>query len=94
MPSGCVVKAEIMNRRNFVTRGSLLGFVGTVPAIFGQPAVGRREGRKRMVEKTHVPHTSIHRIDVDGVTVFYREAGAAAEAVRTSPTEPRLRRNG
>ena len=26
MPSGCVVKAEIMNRRNFVTRGSLLGF--------------------------------------------------------------------
>jgi pimeloyl-ACP methyl ester carboxylesterase len=66
-----------MNRRNFVTRGSLLGFVGAVPAIFGQPAVGRREGRKRMVEKTHVPHTSIHRIEVDGVIVFYREAGPA-----------------
>ena len=28
-----------------------------------------------MVEKTFVPHTSIHRIDADGVTVFYREAG-------------------
>jgi hypothetical protein len=27
-----------------------------------------------MVEKTFVPHTSIHRIDADGVTVFYREA--------------------
>jgi pimeloyl-ACP methyl ester carboxylesterase len=66
-----------MNRRNFVTRGSLLGFVGAVFAIFGQPAVGRREGRKRMVEKTQVPHASIHRIEVDGVTVFYREAGPA-----------------
>jgi pimeloyl-ACP methyl ester carboxylesterase len=28
-----------------------------------------------MVENTCVPHTSIHRIEVDGVTVFYREAG-------------------
>jgi pimeloyl-ACP methyl ester carboxylesterase len=28
-----------------------------------------------MVENTRVPHTSIHRIEVDGVTVFYREAG-------------------
>jgi hypothetical protein len=24
-----------------------------------------------------VPHTSIHRVEADGVTVFYREAGAA-----------------
>jgi pimeloyl-ACP methyl ester carboxylesterase len=30
-----------------------------------------------MVEKTHVPLTSIHRIEADGVTVFYREAGPA-----------------
>ena len=30
-----------------------------------------------MVEKTQVPHTSIHRIEADGVTVFYREAGPA-----------------
>src|SRR5260370_33595449 len=28
-----------------------------------------------MVEKTFVPHTSIHRIDADGVAVFCREAG-------------------
>jgi pimeloyl-ACP methyl ester carboxylesterase len=27
------------------------------------------------VDNTHVPHTSIHRIDADGVTVFFREAG-------------------
>jgi pimeloyl-ACP methyl ester carboxylesterase len=56
-----------MNRRNFVTRsGSLLAFAGAAPAILAQP----------MVEKTNVPHTSIHRIEADGVTVFYREAGA------------------
>ncbi len=28
-----------------------------------------------MIEKTHVPQTSIHRIEADGVTIFYREAG-------------------
>ena len=28
------------------------------------------------LDHTHVPHTSIHRIEADGVTVFYREAGA------------------
>jgi pimeloyl-ACP methyl ester carboxylesterase len=28
-----------------------------------------------MIEKTHVPKTSIHRIEADGVTIFYREAG-------------------
>jgi pimeloyl-ACP methyl ester carboxylesterase len=30
-----------------------------------------------MVKKPNVPHTSINRIEVDGVTVFYREAGPA-----------------
>jgi pimeloyl-ACP methyl ester carboxylesterase len=30
-----------------------------------------------MPEKTHVPPTSIHRIQADGVAVFYREAGPA-----------------
>jgi pimeloyl-ACP methyl ester carboxylesterase len=29
-----------------------------------------------MTENARVPHTSIHRIEADGVTVFYREAGA------------------
>src|SRR6202163_1183433 len=28
-----------------------------------------------MVDKALVPHTSVHRIEADGVTVFYREAG-------------------
>jgi pimeloyl-ACP methyl ester carboxylesterase len=30
-----------------------------------------------MPENTRVPRTSIHRIEADGVTVFYREAGPA-----------------
>jgi pimeloyl-ACP methyl ester carboxylesterase len=30
-----------------------------------------------MVEKINLPHTSIHRIEADGLTVFYREAGPA-----------------
>jgi alpha-beta hydrolase superfamily lysophospholipase len=75
--SGCLVKAEIMNRRNFVTRGSLFGFVSAVPAIFGRPPLAAaREGNK-WSRKTHVPHTSTHRIEVDGVALFYREAGPA-----------------
>jgi len=28
-----------------------------------------------MTESTQIPRTSIHRIQADGVTVFYREAG-------------------
>jgi pimeloyl-ACP methyl ester carboxylesterase len=27
-------------------------------------------------EKSHMPHTSIYRVEADGITVFYREAGA------------------
>jgi pimeloyl-ACP methyl ester carboxylesterase len=27
------------------------------------------------IESTRIPHTSVHRIDADGVSVFYREAG-------------------
>lgn len=39
---------------------------GAVLAIHGQPAI----------ENIFVPRTSVHRIDADGVSVFYREAGA------------------
>jgi hypothetical protein len=35
-----------MNRRQFVTRGSLLAFVGTVPAVLAHPAVKRQEEEK------------------------------------------------
>lgn len=66
-----------MNRRSFVARGSLLAFAGAVPSVLAQPAVEQLKKGRQMVEKTLVPHTSIHRIEADGVTVFYREAGPA-----------------
>ncbi len=57
-----------MNRRNFFTRGgiSLAAAAGSFSTAIAQPTS----------EKAHVPHTSIHRVQADGVTVFYREAGA------------------
>src|SRR6202158_1596196 len=64
-----------MNRRNFVTRVGLLAFIGAVPDVLAHPAVKQQKKGKLMVDKTLVPHTSIHRIEADGVTVFYREAG-------------------
>jgi pimeloyl-ACP methyl ester carboxylesterase len=64
-----------MNRRDFFAQGSLLAIAGVFPAVLPDPAAEQREERKQMVEKILVPHTSIHRIEADGVTVFYREAG-------------------
>jgi pimeloyl-ACP methyl ester carboxylesterase len=57
-----------MNRRNFLMSGgiSLAAAAGSFPAANAQSTS----------EKTNVPHTSIHRVQADGVTVFYREAGA------------------
>src|SRR5277367_1446187 len=55
-----------MNRRSFVTRGSsLLALTSAAPAILAET----------MTENPRIPQTSIHRIEADGVTVFYREAG-------------------
>src|SRR6266481_3589749 len=57
-----------MNRRTFVTQtGTFLAAAGAAPTLHAQPTTGN----------AMVPHTSIHRIEADGVTVFYREAGAA-----------------
>src|SRR6185312_17061033 len=58
-----------MTRRNFVaTGGSLLAAAAAPTAsASAQPSSAG----------TRVPHTSIHRIQADGVNVFYREAGPA-----------------
>jgi pimeloyl-ACP methyl ester carboxylesterase len=64
-----------MNRRDFFTQGSLMATAGAFPAVLADSADQQRKEQKRMVEKILVPHTSIHRIEADGVTVFYREAG-------------------
>ena len=59
---------DAMNRRTFVTHtGSLLASAGIPRDVAAQPAAGDAQ----------IPHTSIHRVEADGVTVFYREAGAA-----------------
>src|SRR5277367_3617342 len=57
-----------MNRRNFFTRGgiSLAAAAGSFSTAIAQSTS----------EKARMPHTSIHRIQADGLTVFYREAGA------------------
>src|SRR5271169_5514584 len=64
-----------MNRRDFFAQGSLLATAGAFPAVLAGPAAELRKEQIQMGEKILVPHTSIHRIEADGVTVFYREAG-------------------
>jgi pimeloyl-ACP methyl ester carboxylesterase len=73
-----------MNRRNFITHSGMtvaLGFA--VPAVMAQSGNATIEHAKKgkfMAENTQVPQTFIRRVEADGVTVFYREAG--------SPTAP------
>jgi pimeloyl-ACP methyl ester carboxylesterase len=66
-----------MNRRLFIMRGGLLAVAGAMPASLAQLPVEHFKKEELMIEKTNVPHTSIHRIEADGVTIFYREAGPA-----------------
>jgi pimeloyl-ACP methyl ester carboxylesterase len=70
-----------MNRRKFITQSSLLALSGVVPASHAQPAVENPKKGRSMPEKTNVPLTSIHRVQADGVNVFYREAGPSAAPV-------------
>src|ERR1700733_12054302 len=61
-------REQQMNRRNFITHSATpLASRAALPAILAHP----------QQKDTHVPHISIHRVEADGVTVFYREAGAA-----------------
>jgi pimeloyl-ACP methyl ester carboxylesterase len=55
-----------MDRRNFLIAGGGILVSTAAPAVASHPS-----------EKTYVPHSSIHRIQADGVNVFYREAGPA-----------------
>jgi pimeloyl-ACP methyl ester carboxylesterase len=55
-----------MNRRKFVAQGgSLLAGASTVPTAKSVPSVANSQ----------VPRTFTRRIETDGVSVFYREAG-------------------
>ena len=68
-----------MNRRNFIRQSSIsLAFGAAVPEAVAQSnnaKVEHAKKRKFVAENTHVPLTFIRRIEADGVTVFYREAG-------------------
>jgi pimeloyl-ACP methyl ester carboxylesterase len=61
-----ISKETQMTRRNFVKQGAGILAATAASASQAQPAA----------EKPRIPHTSIHRIQADGITVFYREAGA------------------
>ena len=57
-----------MNRRNFIIQGSTaLAFASSGATAFAKP---------EPEATNNVPKTSIHRIQADGVNIFYREAGA------------------
>src|SRR5271163_2727243 len=64
-----------MDRRDFFAQGSLLAIAGAFPRVLADSDPEQQKEERRMGEKILVPHTSIHRIEADGVTVFYREAG-------------------
>jgi pimeloyl-ACP methyl ester carboxylesterase len=67
-----------MDRRSFLTRGSILFAVaGEVPAAMAQFSKQDQGKGKSMSKHTNVPQTFIRRVEADGVTVFYREAGPA-----------------
>ena len=55
-----------MTRRGFISQGSGVIATATVAAA-AEPLNGKAVN--------HVPHTTLHRIEADGVSVFYRAAG-------------------
>src|SRR5580698_10399721 len=69
-----------MNRRSFLAQsGITLAFGAAARTAVAQTGVSKGDqpgGEKSMSQGTHVPQTFIRRIEADGVTVFYREAGA------------------
>jgi len=61
-----------MNRRKFLSAGGrLIARTGAIPAAAQKEVEHLKKGRF-MVEDTYVQHTSIHRVQADGATVFYR----------------------
>jgi pimeloyl-ACP methyl ester carboxylesterase len=64
-----------MNRRDFISASSLFAVAATLRGdATGPQAQDLRKGAD-MTQCPTVPLTSIHKIEADGVKVFYREAG-------------------
>src|ERR1700677_4448407 len=71
-----------MDRRSFITSGGgMLALASvTAPAALSQGLLedtGDSRGEKVMAKSSQVPLTTVHHVEVDGVNVFYREAGPA-----------------
>lgn len=64
-----------MNRRHFLVQAA--AFASAIPASYAQSSIEKNRKGNSMTETASVPLTSIHRIQADGVNVFYREAGPA-----------------
>lgn len=64
-----------MNRRDFLVQ--TVAFAGTTYAFYAPTLTGQTRKGNPMTEKTNVPLTTVHRIQADGINVFYREAGPA-----------------
>jgi pimeloyl-ACP methyl ester carboxylesterase len=66
-----------MDRRSFLIRSGITFALGSaVPAAIAQSATESSKKGKFMAQDTHLPQTFIRRVEADGVTIFYREAGA------------------
>jgi pimeloyl-ACP methyl ester carboxylesterase len=66
-----------MDRRSFITGGgSLAAVAGAAPAVLANSVAEQPKKGKAMSDRSVVPLTTIHRVEADGVKVFYREAGA------------------
>jgi pimeloyl-ACP methyl ester carboxylesterase len=73
-----------MDRRSFIAGGgSLLAVASAAPAVFSQDlfedtwSFRGGESMSNMSVGSGVPLTTVRRVEADGVTVFYREAGPA-----------------
>src|ERR1700722_10201030 len=71
------LEADTMNRRDFISTGSLFAAAAALPAAASNPSQKQLKEGEHMNQNSIVPLTSIHRVEADGVRVFYREAGPA-----------------
>jgi pimeloyl-ACP methyl ester carboxylesterase len=67
-----------MDRRSFITGSSSVAMAVAAPAALSQGLYANfrnSKGDTVMSKSSQVPLTSIHHVEADGVSVFYREAG-------------------
>jgi pimeloyl-ACP methyl ester carboxylesterase len=69
-----------MNRRNFLIQSGMTLSTGVAlaasPLQAQKPMLQASKERKSMSQDSSIPKTFVQRVEADGVSVFYREAGA------------------